>query len=178
MEHAADALKMAFGILVFVTAITILFMTVSKAKSTADVVLYYSDKTNFYDHYDEPNTNAEGNRIVTITEIISTLYRYYKESVAVTIKLINGDSYYFDLGNETILIKKDGNLLKKLGTEENIEENLGEFISDKLLDVSSSKFTEEFTEVPTSGIYSTGSDGSEIVLSSGGKKVYITYTEV
>lgn len=180
MEHTADALKMAFAILVFVIAITMIFLMVSKVKSTADIVLYYSDKTNFYAHYDEPNTNAEGNRIVTITEIVSTLYRYYKESVAVTI--VDGtDSYYFDLGNESYIEVKDsdGNKLLELGTEDNIEENLGEFIKTVVLNKYDDKdtFVEEFTEVPTSGIYSTGSDGSEIILSAGGKKVYITYTK-
>lgn len=184
MENAADALKMAFAVLVFIIAIAIIFVMISKVRNTADIVLYHSDKTNFYQNYKGNNevdktADEKGNRIVTITEIISTLYRYYKESVAVTIKLESGDSYYFDLGNETILIKKDEDLLKKLGTEENLEENLGDFISTVLLksSVKSKTFTEEFTEVPTSGIYSTGSDGSEIVLSAGGKKVYITYTE-
>lgn len=161
MEHAADALKMAFGILVFVIAITILFMTVSKAKSTADVVLYYSDNTNFR----EEDSSSDKNRTVGVTEIISTLYRYYKESVAVTI-IADGKTYNFDLGNET------GD------TIENKEKKLGEFISGTLLSYKDKKFTEEFTEVPTSGIYSTGTDGSEIVLSAGGKKVYITYAEI
>lgn len=183
MENAADALKIAFAVLVFIIAIAIIFVMVSKVRTTADIVLYYSDKTNFYDHYsgnneDEKTADENGNRIVTITEIISTLYRYYKESVAVTI-VDGSNSYYFDIGNETIVVKDSaGKALLELGSEENIEKNLGKFISDNLLKIDkSTTFKEEFTEVPTSGIYSTGSDGSEIVLSAGGKKVYITYTK-
>lgn len=179
MENIADALKMAFGILVFAIAITILFMTVSKAKSTADVVLYYSDNTNFR----EEDSSSDKNRTVGVSEIISTLYRYYKESVAVTIVLEENNpekTYKFDLGYETIFIKDgNGKDILSLGTEQNIEKNLGKFISDNLLGIDeSTTFKEEFTEVPISGIYSTGSDGSEIVLSAGGKKVYITYTKV
>ena len=40
------------------------------------------------------------------------------------------------------------------------------------------KFTEEFVEIPLSGIYEYGSDGTELVISSGGKKVYIIYTQI
>lgn len=175
MENVSDALKMAFGILVFAIAITILFMTVSKAKSTADVVLYYSDKTNFYEHQD----SAGADRKVGIAEIVATLYRYYNESVAVTI-VMGSDSYYFDLGNESyIKVYDNGTELLELGTRDNIEENLGKFINENIINNNEdTKFKEEFTEVPISGIYSTGSDGSEIVLSAGGKKVYITYTKV
>lgn len=175
MENAADALKIAFGILVFVIAITMLFMMVSKAKTTSDAVLYYTDNTNFYDH----TSSSDKNRVVTISDIVSTLYRYYKESVAVTVVLPD-DTYKFDREYETILIEDgNGNKILSLGTEQNVEKNLGEFISETLLVKvpEDAIFTEEFTEVPISGIYSTGTDGSEIVLSSGGKKVYITYTK-
>lgn len=165
MENAADALKIAFAIFVFVVAITIVFTMVSKAKSTADTVLYYSDNTNFRDHVKSKGTN------IGISEVIATLYRYYNESVAVTIKLKDGKIYNFDLGYEFICISESN-----LRTIEDIEKNLGKFIVDYL--PSDAEFTEEFVEVPISGIYMTGSDGSEITLSSGGKKVYVTYTQI
>lgn len=49
MENAADALKMAFGVLVFIVALTVLFFQLSQIKQTADTVLLYSDKTNYYE---------------------------------------------------------------------------------------------------------------------------------
>lgn len=178
MEHAADALKMSFAIFVFVIAITIIFIMVSKVKYTADFVLYYNDKTNFYEHTTTDNGN---NRTVKVADIVATLYRYYKESVAVTV-VIDGDTYFFDLGNENyITVQENGRPLIKLGTEENIEKNLGQFVYNLLIKDNSNakaKFSEDFTEIPTSGIYSTGADGSEITLSAGGKKVYITYTKL
>lgn len=155
MENATDALKMAFAVLVFIIAITIIFVMISKVRSTADVVLYYSDKTNFYDHYNDTSKDLKGNRIVGISDIVATLYRYDTESLAVTVK-IDSDTYYFDLGYETNLIGKT------INTQEEREENLGKFISDKLNDYKDKKFKEEF---------------SEITLSSGGKKVYVTYTK-
>lgn len=174
MENAADALKIAFAIFVFVTAITIIFVMVGKVKSTSDVVLYYSDKTNFYDHYEDKSKDQKGNRIVGISDIVATLYRYYTESVAVTIKIDN-ETYYFDVGNETLM---NGETKQDLATIKGKEENLGKFITTILNNYSEKSFREEFSEAPTSGIYSTGSDGSEITLSSGGKKVYVTYTKI
>lgn len=174
MENAADALKIAFAIFVFVVGLTMLFMSISNAKSTADVVLYYGDDTNFQ----EPVYSGNTNRTVGVSDVVATLYRYYKESVAVKVKLKDGDEFNFDLGNESILIKNEsGQDLLRLGTTDEIEKNLGKFIADEIIPLDGKKFTEEFVEVPISGIYVTGSDGSEITLSSGGRKVYITYTE-
>lgn len=156
MENAADALKIAFAIFVFVIAITITFSLVSQAKSTADYILYYTDETNFYENLDSKNTN----RTVSIAEVISALYRYSDESFAITIKLKNGNIKTFDLSNSSY------------------NEGVVDYIKDTLLGLpTNTLFTEEFVEVPISGIYSTGTDDSEVVLASGGKKVYITYIE-
>ena len=159
MENAADALKIAFAIFVFVLAITVTFGVISQAKSTADTVLYYSDDTNFYEHL----RAKDRNRIVSVSEVISTLYRYYKESLCVTVDL-NGNSTTFDLNNSSATITS-------------IESNIAEYVEDNLLELGDdAKFTEEFVEVPISGIYDQGADGSEITISSGGNKVYVTYT--
>ena len=83
MENAVDALKMAFAVMVFVTAVTLIFVFSSQAKSTADYVFYYNDKTNFYDYADSKGDN----RNVTVSHVISTLHRYYKESLAVTVNI-------------------------------------------------------------------------------------------
>ena len=174
MENVADALKIAFAIFVFVTATTIIFVMIGRVKSTSDVVLYYSDKTNFYDHYEDTSKDSKGNRIVGVSDIVATLYRYYTESVAVTVK-IGDKTYYFDIGNETLM---SGETKQDLATIKGKEEHLGKFIATILNNYSKESFREEFSEAPTSGIYSTGSDGSEITLSAGGKKVYVTYTKI
>lgn len=161
MENAADALKIAFAIFVFVVAITVTFGIISQAKSTADTVLYYSDDTNFYEHL----SSKDSNRIVSVSEVISTLYRYYKESLCVTIDLGNRDTRTFDLNNSSSTITA-------------IENELADYIENTLLKNAGNDatFTEEFVEVPISGIYDEGEDGSEIILSSGGNKIYVTYT--
>ena len=172
MENAADALKIAFAMFAFALAIMVTFGLVSQAKSTADTVLYYSDETNFY----EQSELIE--REVSVAEIIPTLYRYYEESIGVTISLKNSESYKFDLNNSEYLLDENKIILngkKQFDRKNNLDNFVNEILLDELKD---SKFKEEFVEIPISGIYEYGSDGSELVLSAGGKKVYITYTEI
>ncbi len=177
MENAVDALKIAFAVFVFVLAITVTFSVISQAKSTADNVLYYSDETNFYNNL----ASKEKNRIVSITDVISTLYRYRDELISVTLKL-DGEEYIFNSGSETV-IKDNGEIdtnNPKLNSEEDKDKNLKNFINKVLLKKyggieRGTTFKEEFGEAPYSGIYDIGTDGSEITLSSGDKKVYITY---
>lgn len=175
MENAAQALKIAFAIFVFVTAITILFVMVAKTRETSDIMFYYTDKTNFYDHTESKDVN----RVVGYSDVVSTLYRYYDESLAVKV-ILNGEEYNFDIGYETRLKdngdKDNNNSVPKLNTKNDIERNLGIFV-DKVLP-EDGEFVEEFIEVPTTGIYiNSVVDGSEITLSQGVKKVYITYTK-
>jgi hypothetical protein len=162
MENAADALKIAFAIFVLITALTITFLLISQAKSTADSVMFYSDKTNFYEY----KASESENREVPVTEVISALHRYYKESISVTIVLGNGadDTRTFDLTN------------LYLGTA-TIQQDLEKYIADNLQNLPlETVFIEEFVEVPINGKYQSGEDGTEITLTEGGKKVYVTYT--
>ena len=156
MENASDALKMAFAIFVFVIAITITFALLTQAKNTADYVLFYSDQTNF-----QPHVETLEEVTVSYQDVVSTLYRYYKESISVTIVL--DKEYKFDLEKASSNVKT-------------IEEDIGNFINDKLKAYKNSNFKEEFVEIPISGIYDYGEDGTEIIVSSGGKKVFVTYT--
>ena len=79
MENSAEALKLAFAIFVFVIAMATIFMVISQAKSTADTVFYYTDKTNFQTPY------GAGDNLVGVDNLIATLFRYYKESISVKI---------------------------------------------------------------------------------------------
>ena len=159
MENSADALKIAFAILAFVIAITITFSVISQAKTTADYVFFYNDKTNFYENL----KSSDENRTVSVSEVISTLYRYYKESISVTV-VIGSESKTFDLSSNSFSDISE------------IESDLAIY-ADYLLSLSGNpKFIEEFVEVPISGIYEKGEDETEITISSGGKKVYVTYT--
>lgn len=126
MENAVQALKIAFGVLVFVIAITVSFSLFSQAKSTSDIVMYSSDKTNYYT-YEENNLDP----IVGIDTIISEIYRYCRgESIVIKI------------------CKSDGTVIKDFdGTESNYLADAKTFIKDNLMvTYKDSKFIETFEE--------------------------------
>lgn len=84
MENAIEAIKMGFGMLVFVIAMSAAMYLFTTASSTAKVLLYSADKTNYYDNIQVTSENVT-KRIVNIETIIPTLYRYFKENFAVQI---------------------------------------------------------------------------------------------
>ena len=85
MEDAVQALKMAFAVLVFTLAISVTFYALSQAKSTAEVIFYVSDKTNYYDNIESDINNNSVTREVGLETVIPTLYRYYRENFMVQI---------------------------------------------------------------------------------------------
>lgn len=88
MENSAEALKMAFAVMVFVMALSIAIMTFSQARETADIVLTSSDATTFYEY--DYSGNGQENRIVGMETIIPTLYRYSKENLMIRFAKNNG----------------------------------------------------------------------------------------
>lgn len=83
MENSAEALKLAGFTLLFVTALTIALTTVMQGKRTSETIISYSDKTKYYSMVEQIDATKGGNRIVTIYDIIPTLYRYKQEEYIV-----------------------------------------------------------------------------------------------
>ncbi len=158
MENAVDALKIAFGMLVFVIALTLAFMVFSQATQTSTKMLFASDKTNYYTYSDEPN---EQGRIVGADVVISSLYRYYKESVVV--RIVDGNN------TEEFNTETDGGLSQK-----ERKKRVNDWIGKNKLDGT---FLETFDEVKKSGEYIVEDDGSELTVQSGQTSIYITYTK-
>lgn len=165
MENAVDALKIAFGILVFVIALTLAFMVFSQANQTSTKLLFASDKTNYY-RYSEDVTNEDG-RIVGADVVISSLYRYYQESIVV--RVYNNDSDHTLLGEFNT--ETDGGLSKKKR-----KEIVNNWIKSNKTYLEGT-FLETFDEVKKSGYYITEDDGSELTIQSGQTSIYITYTK-
>lgn len=91
MENALDAMKMAFGMIVFVIALSASMYLINTATSTSKILLYYSDETNYLDNINIDETDIVTKRVVNVETIIPTLYRYYKENFAVQIYNYDGD---------------------------------------------------------------------------------------
>lgn len=102
MENAVDALKIAAAVLVFIIAIGSSFSLFGTAKHTADSIITMRDKQAYLEAAELGNgilytssdyvasgsatgVDFNGNRIVNVSDVVSTIYRYSKEKYGVTI---------------------------------------------------------------------------------------------
>lgn len=82
MESAAEALRLAFAVFIFVMALSVAMFMFSQARETAEIVLESSDKQRYY----EPIETGTENRIVGFETVIPTVYKYDKERYKITFK--------------------------------------------------------------------------------------------
>ena len=106
MENAADALKIAFAMLIFIASLSLAFMGITQAVEVSGIVVRSVDRAEFYpDHIYVPIGNGQirvvrqhdeatimyitergRNRIVGREVVIANLYRYNVEQFAVIIR--------------------------------------------------------------------------------------------
>lgn len=105
MENAVGALKIAFAILIFMIGLALLFSMTAQARETASFLISEVDGTKYYNYYEEATEETmdnNGNRLVTLQDIIPVLYRYSEENYGVTIVNKDGEIVArFDLDTET-----------------------------------------------------------------------------
>ena len=173
MENATEALLMAFAVLIFVVALSVTFSSLAQAKSTADVVLYYSDRENFQTPIKDDKENIQnGGRTVGVDTVIATISRCVKEKFAVKIigdKNSNTKEYIFEYDANVYKTKYSGITTIKEGIEKEYEEFLKNYNKDD-------KYIETYVEVTISGETYVGEDGTTLEEDVG-KKIYITYTK-
>lgn len=132
MENAADALKMAAAILIFIIALGTSFSVFGTAKQTADSIIGMRDKQKYLEAAEEDvdgilytsSTSIEGtetetditkeyvsgvtkkgDRVVDIDDVFSTIYRYSKEKYGVTIVKSNGEVIARYDGNTEVYVQ-------------------------------------------------------------------------
>lgn len=81
MENATDALYMAFAVLAFVIALSVSIFAFTEVSIASQSIINYNDRETNYTYIEPEKTSA--NRIVTREDIITTLYRIYKENYIV-----------------------------------------------------------------------------------------------
>ena len=166
MENAADALRMAFAMFVFVLAIGIAFAVFSQARAVADIVLFYTDNTNF-EQYTEGGNDTD--RIVGLETVVPTIKRYIENNEGYSVKVIisNSKTYTFDLIQD-----QENNLTPKL-IRQNVEDSIKEII-DNYGDV---QFEEHFSASIYRGErYNDSGDIIERVNTD--EKIEITYRKI
>lgn len=144
MENAADALKMAAAILIFIIAIASSFSLFGTAKQTADSIIGMRDKQAYLEAADLDTvlyTSSEkiskgevsgftsnGDRIVGLSDVISTIYRYAKEKYGVTIVKSDGTVLArFDSATESVMTQWY-NIIKNEETGKKAEEQKNDYI--------------------------------------------------
>lgn len=128
MENAADALKMAFGVLIFVVAISLSVSTFSNARQTIDSIISYRDKTQDYVYVEKAN---EKNRIVGIETVIPAMYKAYSENYRIEFYKKNAQ------GEEKLILYKN---IYRYGSGE--QQNSG-WKEINYLDLEDEKFANE-----------------------------------
>lgn len=81
MENVIEALKIAFGVMMFVLALTLSISSFSQAREAIDNVIMMKDREQEYT-YVETAANLK-NRLVSSETIIPTIYKAYKENFSV-----------------------------------------------------------------------------------------------
>ncbi len=108
MENAVDAIKIAFGILVFVIALVLAVSVVGQARATSEMVFHVNDKTEFYEYVTSDNIGnnitQNSDRIVGLDTMLPAIHRYAKEQFAVTIfDSLGNPIVRYDLWTENIM---------------------------------------------------------------------------
>lgn len=104
MENAAEALKMAAGILIFVLALTLCISSFSLARETIDSIVTLRDRETTYTYLESP---AREDRIVGVETVVPTMYKAYKENFEIHFKDTDGQTplvlytYIDQNGNQT-----------------------------------------------------------------------------
>lgn len=150
MENAVEALKIAFGYVMFVAALGISISSFSQATNAVDVITTMRDRETYYT-YISPQKDSNGkvitNRIVGVESIVPTLYKAYKENFRVEFRKQNNDPldiynsidannnttpvYYIDLEKEVLPNAQEAinHLTEILGKREKATKYNKEFIS-------------------------------------------------
>lgn len=175
MENGSQALLLGAAVLIFIVALSITFSTLGQAKSTADIVLFFSDRDNFQTLLEPDRSERnDGGRTVSVDTVIATISKCSKEKFTVTIKTkenFAGKTYKFEYDVDTekeIKDKVELFIKKHLGNEEKYRETYVETTT------GGRTITEPYTYI-TNGQSITASDGT-VLEQDVAKKIYITYT--
>lgn len=77
MENAAEALKIAAWVLIFIVALSIGINSVNQTRQTMDTILAYNDKEYEYTYVEESESTE---REVGLESILPTIYKAYTEN--------------------------------------------------------------------------------------------------
>ena len=102
MENAAEALKMAGAVMLFVLALSIILFSFSQARQSADTILDYRDRETGYidaqNYYQMEGTERE----VGLETVIPTIFRAYLENYKIVFDGLSRPLYQIKRGTQLI----------------------------------------------------------------------------
>ncbi len=158
MENATEAMKMAFGFIMFVLALTLSISSFSQARSAVESITTMKDRETQYTYV---SPSSDSSRVVGVETIVPTMYKAYKENFRVVFYDGRADANNYQ--NSPIYlytyIDPNGNQtrINYIDLEEEILPGASEAIShlNQLLDAqanSSSRYRKQFDLHPE-GLY-------------------------
>ena len=193
MENVADALKIAFAVMMFVIALTLSISSFSQATRTVDVITASRDREAQYT-YVTPSSNLS--RTVGIETVITSMYRAYRENIEIYFFESDGTTplgLYYKTNNQGENIKENNELVKvnyidseleSFGSPKEAIDHLdtllrsnpvtydGEYKNQIIYSQGLYKYLSDFTFKESFGEYYQGTGTTKI------KKRVITYTKV
>lgn len=107
MENAVEALKIAFGVMIFVLALSMSISCFSQMNSAVQAIVTLRDRETEYTYVEQ----SQGTRTVGIETIIPTMYRVYKENIEIYFLKADGTQlplYYATSEQEGIVVNYIG----------------------------------------------------------------------
>lgn len=175
MENAAEALKMAGFMLIFIFGLSVTMAMLSRATSAADSIIQNEDRQASYQYIEVENPQLGLSRTVTLADIIPTLYRYRAEEYIV---------YFYDASESPLGLYTDqnGNLVNYLdldkdvyGDWQSLKAHVDEIVSDLIDNYSNTNFIERLGIVEDTSVDPSGSGDTDIDINKNYKRI-ITYT--
>ena len=149
MENAADALKMAAWVLIFVVALSIIINAFGIARQTTDILISYNDNEYYTDYVEQGNTE----RKVGYETIIPAIYRAYKENYKII--FLNNDGtpmYFYEHKNTEEQINYIDLEKQNVGNDTAKEEFIKYIVTGKEINNSQYKFENSY-DIKNNGLY-------------------------
>lgn len=149
MENAADALKMAAWVLIFVVALSIIINAFGMARQTTDILISYNDNEYYTDYVEQGNTE----RKVGYETIIPAIYRAYKENYKII--FLNNDGtpmYFYENKNTKDQINYIDLEKQNVGNDTAKEEFIKYIVTGKEINNSQYKFENSY-DIKNNGLY-------------------------
>ncbi len=102
MENAADALKMAGAVLLFVLALSVIIFSFGQVRETADTILDYKDRETSYINGNNYYTTTGTERQVGLETIIPSIYRAYIEEYKIVLDGLKEPIYKIKINGEWV----------------------------------------------------------------------------